>query len=129
MQSVEHPIVRNMSTIERSEAQMRVAMQSPEKLKKWVRESGRQWLVFNTLELVDALPWPEGVGTLMQLIACYRDHRATLETGEYEEIGGQQVPVMKGEYLEVAELDRAIRYLIGKVTEKDPSWTLEGSAR
>jgi len=36
-----------------------------------------------------------------------------------------KVPQMKEETLEVEELDRVIRYLIGQVTEKDPTWKLE----
>jgi hypothetical protein len=122
--------VRKMSSQERSEAQMRVSMQNPEHLKSWLVASGRRWLVINALELVDALPWPAGVDAFLQIVAAYRDHRGAMPSGRMEVIAhpnGESitVPVMKGETLEVEELDRAIRYLIGQITEKDSTWKLE----
>lgn len=122
--------VRKMSSQERSEAQMRVSMQHPEHLKSWLVASGRRWLVINALELVDALPWPAGVDAFLQIVAAYRDHRGAMPSGRMEVIAhpnGESitVPVMKGETLEVEELDRAIRYLIGQITAKDSTWKLE----
>jgi len=102
------------------------AMKSPEHLKLWLEKSGRRWLVLNGLDLVDALPWPSGVEAFVQIVMAYRDHRATIDTGRVEEIDVEgtkrRVPVMKGELLEVEELDRAIRYLIGEITRRDPTW-------
>ncbi len=112
-----------MST-ELSEAQIRTALKSPEHLKEWMEKSGRRFLVMDGLELVDSLPWPEGVIALTQLLACYRDHRATRETGRYETqkdpSDGEdvQIPIFKGETLELEELDRAIRYLIGMASDE-----------
>lgn len=123
--------VKRMSKEEMSQAKMRVAMQSVEHLKRWLEASGRRWLVFPAMELVDALPWPSGVEALMQIVAAYRDHRAAIPSGRTEKIFDPVsheelvIPVMKGETLEVAELDRAIRYLIGQITERDSSWKLE----
>ena len=133
---LEPDVIRNMSAIERSEAQLRVAMQSPQKLKQWIEATGRTWMVFNAIDLVDALPWPPpgakepvGIDYLMMIIQCYRDHRAAMETGDFETIKNpngveHKVAIMKGELLELPELDRAIRFLIGQATEKDPAWTL-----
>ena len=124
------PKLESMSAIERSEALMRVAMKTPEHLKQWLDGTGRRWLVLNGLDLVDALPWPHGIEILMQIIAGYRDHRATIPTGRFQPgaalatTGFVQVPVMKGETLEIEELDRAIRALISQAEEKDPTWKL-----
>lgn len=120
---VELPEVKEMSAVQRSEAAMRVAMQSPQQLRKWLHESGRRWLVFDALELVEALPWPHGVQNLIDTIACYRDHRAAIPstTGAMVEQKDPhadpskprmiQVPVTKPETLESAELEQCIAYL------------------
>jgi len=107
---IEHPIVRSMTAVERSEAQMRIGQQSPEKFKQWLEASGRTWLVFNAAMFVDAA-WPEGCRLLQILVANYRDHRAGLR---------EPLP----ETLTLEELDRAIRYLIGQATSLDPQWSL-----
>ena len=131
--AVEHASVKTMSAIERSEAQLRVAMTDPQHLKEWVRRSGRTWMVLNGLDLVDALPFPEGAQALVQVIQCYRDHRATKATGRTEQqvhpVTKEQVglDIMKTEELEIEEIDRAIRYLIGKASTIDPNWSLDGT--
>lgn len=122
------------SPIELSEAQMRTAMTSPSHMKEWLEKSGRRWLVLNGMHLVDALPWPSGVDALMQLIACYRDHRAVLDTGEVktevDPITKEKVEVVvyHPETLTFTELDRAIRYLVQLITDLDPSWKLTDPA-
>jgi len=119
-----------LSLQEQSERLLRVAIKDADHLKAWLEKSGRRWLVFNALELVDALPFPDGVDTLIQLIACYRDYRSVQPTGRVEAIkeptlgGTVHAPVYKGETLEVEELDRAIRYLIRQITDVDPEWSL-----
>lgn len=113
---VEHPIVRDMSAIERSEALMRVAMKSPEKMKEWADASGRTWCVFNTRMLIDSCVWPEGAQAFQLMCANYRDHRAGLS---------DPLP----ETLTATELDRAIRYLVAQITELDPTWTLGSDPR
>lgn len=131
--AVEHDSVKKMSEIERSEAQMRVAMTDKEHLRRWLHESGRRWLVLNGDDLVDAL-WPTGIEALMLLVACYRDHRATLPSSSGELVeqkvpGTNEVvrtPKPKPETLEINELDRAIRYLIAQASEMDPNWSLSG---
>ena len=118
-----------------SEARMRTAMASPNHLRVWAEASGRRWLVFHTGELIDALPWPAGVEAFMQIVAAYRDHRAAIPSGRVEVVTHpltgekHKIPITKGETLEVDELDRAIRYLIGQITEKDPTWTLTSPPR
>lgn len=121
----------DMTAKERLEALARVSIKDKEHLKRWLQQSGRTWLVFNALDLVDALPWPDGVDLLMQIVARYREHRASLETGRHEEqvkpMTGEkvQVPIFKGEALEPEELDLAVRALIGQLRGKEPTWTLE----
>ena len=116
---------------ERSKRLFRVAIKDAEHLKKWLEKSGRTWIVLNCTELVDALPFPDGLDAFMQIIACYRDHRRGVPTGEIEvqtdpTLGKEiQVPLMKDENLSVVELDQAIRYLISQVTELDPDWSIE----
>ena len=124
-QNVILPEVRNMSAIERSEAAMRVALGSPEKMKAWLQASKRTWLIFNAPQMVDALPWPDGVHALMQIVAAYRDLRSTIPTGDTENIDGVSVRKYHGETLTVPEMDRCIRDLIGQITEMDPTWSLE----
>jgi len=121
----------DMTPEERIEAVARVSMKDKDHLKRWLQATNRDWLVFNAIDLVDALRWPEGVDVLMQVIACYRDHRMAQETGRTEVVmdpgSGHyaEVPVFKGEALEIEEVDRAIRWLISKALELDPRWTLD----
>jgi len=123
-----HP---DMSSQERIEAIARTAMPDKAHLKRWLEASGRQWLVFNALDLVDSLKWPDGIDVLMQVIACYRDHRATIETGRFEKqvdpVKGKEVevPIYKGEALEVEELTQALEALVAAMKEKDSTWTPE----
>lgn len=120
----------DISPEERSMALFRVSLKDKDHLKRWIEKSGRRWMIFEALDLVDALSWPDGVSLLMELIAAYRDHRMAIASGDFETqidptLGKEiKVPVMKTEMLEVAELDRAIRALIGQVTSKDPTWSL-----
>jgi hypothetical protein len=123
-----------------SQAQIDTAMKSPQHLRAWLDASGRRWLVLNGMDLVDAVqhPWPAGVLRFMQTVMAYRDHRRTIWTGRTQRVTGhhpatgepldQEVKVMKGEALEIEELDRAIRYLTSQILERDPSWSIEKPA-
>lgn len=117
------PEVAKMSPAERTEARQRVAMESPAHLKAWLEASGRRYLVMDALELVDSLPWPGGVEALMQIIACYRDHRATIPTGRTEKMIDPatkrelEIPIFKGEVLEVEELPQVLAYLTNQLKE------------
>ena len=121
----------DMSMEERSEALLRVAIKDKDHLKRWLQESGRRWMIFDSLDLVDALSWPDGVLALIELIAAYREHRMGIESGNHEEqtdptLGKKiMVPIMKNEVLEIAELDRAIRSLITQASTRDPTWSLD----
>ena len=118
--------------------QIATAMKSPDHLREWLDATGRRWLVFDGVDLVKALPWPDGVDALMQMISAYRDERRTVWTGRVEHFVGknavtgepidQEVKVMKGEHLEIEELDRAIRYLVAQILELDPNWSLNNPA-
>lgn len=110
---------------------IRTAMKDPKHMRQWLEASGRRWLVFDALDLVEALPWPAGVEALIEIINCYRDHRRTQPSGRTQMVDPDwkgppvEVPLMKGDMLEIEELDRCIRYLIGLASERDPQWSLE----
>ena len=120
---------------ERARRLFNVSVKSPDHLKRWLAATDRRWLVFDALALVDSLPWPAGLDMLIQVIACYRDHRRTLPSGRYElqkdptldqEV---RIPIMRDEFLEIEEMTVVIRFLINKITERDPTWTLEKLAQ
>jgi len=120
-----------MSDKEKRLAMENSAMKDPEHLKLWLEKSGRRYLVFDGLELVDSLRFPEGVDRFMEIVACYSNHRRTIPSGRFEEqeeptLGKRvTIPVMKGETLEIGELDRVIRYLVRQITDKEPTWSLD----
>ena len=62
--------------------QVKTALKDPKHLKRWLDATDRRWLVLSGMDLVDALPWPDGAAALMQVIACYRDHRRVVPTGD-----------------------------------------------
>lgn len=113
--------------------QYRVSLKDPGHLKRWLLESNRRWIVFDAVDLVDSLPFPEGVDDFVRVVACYLNHRATKPSGRVEiqkdPVLGEEVEVqiMKTDVLEVEELDRCIRYLISLASEKDPKWKLENN--
>lgn len=115
---------------ETSKRLLRVSIKDPEHLKRWLDESGRRYLIFDSMDLVDSLPFPAGIEQLMELIACYRDQRVTIPSGRTEKqkdmLGKEQlIPITKTDVLEIEEIDRAIRFLVGQITTLDPSWSLE----
>ena len=132
--AVEHTSVSGMSAEERMEASLRVAIKSPDHLIRWLEESGRKYIVLDAKQLIGALPWPDGVSAFAQILAVWRDYRRAIPTGEMKKCvdpsGAEAMePVYYGESLAVHELDRAIRYLIGQITEKDPSWSLDSPSQ
>lgn len=116
---------------DRAQALLNVAIKSPDHLKRWLQASGRRWMVFDALNLVDSLKWPEGVMALIEIIAAYRDYRGGIQSGNFEKqkdptLGKDiRVSIQKTDHLEVPELDRAIRAMIGQITAKDPNWSLD----
>jgi len=120
--------------IQLSQAAIQTALKDPDHLKRWLDASSRRWMVFNGIDLIDALPWPSGVEAFMQVVMAYRDHRRVMDSGRTEIVEDPttgemvEVPVPKDESLEVEELDRAIRYLVAQLLEKDPDWRLSNPA-
>lgn len=110
-----------------TEAQQNTAIKDPEHLKRWLAATGRRYLVLNTFDLVDGLPWPDGVAAFMQCIDAYRDHRRGMAITRTIVVNGveREEPSQKDEFLEIEELDRAIRMLIGEASKRDPNWKLE----
>lgn len=106
----ELPIAEEMTLDERAQAKLSVAMKDPEHLKKFLRESGRRYIVFDSDILVDALkPWPESVKLFQHLVTLWSEHRRSIS---------------KSEELEIEELDRTIRHLITQASQKDSTWSL-----
>lgn len=120
-----------LSMEEMSQRILNVSIRDKGHLKEWLEKSGRRWLVFDSRDLVDALPFPDGVDDFMRVVACYREYRGQQATGKVEvqkdpTLGKEiSIPTMKSDLLEVAELDRVVRYCIRQITEKDPTWKLE----
>lgn len=129
------PDIQGLDCKEKYDCVQRVSMSDPQHLKSWLRETGRRWLIFDALELVDSLPFPGGVDSLIQLIACYRDHRRAIVTGRIESLLDPtlgvpvEVPVAKGENLELDEMEQVVRYLIRQIVERDPAWRLDTASR
>ena len=105
-----------------SEEEVRTAMASPEHLVRWLNATGRKFLVFDASDMVRALPWPDGVDYLIQIIAAYRDYRRTKETGylrlERDETGTEvKVAMMKSDALTFDELVNCIEWMQVKASE------------
>jgi len=92
-------------------------------------------VIFDAIDLVQGLPWPDGVDDLIRVVTYYREYRQTIPSGRFEvqvdpTLGREiHVSVPKSEVLEVYEMDRLIRWLVGQITEKDPTWKLENPPR
>lgn len=95
--------------IDLRDEQLRTAMQSPAQLKQWFRESGRPYLVLRCADLVDGLPWPDGVTVQQQIISGMRDHRRTQPSGW---VTKDKAVIYKDELLTPDECDEAIAMLL-----------------
>lgn len=94
-------------------------------LKAWLMASDRQFLVLNTADLVDAMPFPDGVELVQQVIAAYSQHRAMRESGwvhdmpeslkarftQRGQVAPSTMPVMVDEAPTLEEIDAAILQL------------------
>lgn len=113
-----------------TDALTRVSMKNPHHLKQWLEASGREFLIFRSEDLVDSLPWPDGVNMLMQLIAYYRIRRRVLPNGEHEvqshpvTLEKMEVPLMKDDLPTLEEMDVLVRSMVGKILEINPEWKL-----
>lgn len=65
------------------EAADNVAMQSPDHLKRWLKATGRLWIALPVDDIVNALPWPDGVAAFIGLIDGFRQHRAARVVEDY----------------------------------------------
>lgn len=96
------------------------AVADPEQLKRWLTATGRDWIVLNSVELVDALKgsWPDGVRDFQGIMAQVRDHRRlTLPPALHPVTGGGAVYVARDERLDDAEILDVIRWLTGRLTK------------
>jgi uncharacterized small protein (DUF1192 family) len=97
------------------DAKDRVAVQTPAHLKRWLSASGRKYLIFKTDDLIDALPWPAGVETLMQIVREYDLQRQQIDSGQTElmltDAGEAVVAVSKTQLLERDEINECIEQL------------------
>jgi hypothetical protein len=91
--------------------QFRTAVKDPEHLKRFLSQSGRKFLVFNALDLVDALRFPDEVQVIQQVVERYRKHRATKKSAYVREGFDPPLPEPMGEFLEPDETMEAIRQL------------------
>ena len=130
----EVPMIQGMDSEDRILARERIAMKDKKKLKQFLEASGRRYLILDSWELLDAFPdWAWGSELLMQMISCLRAHRATIPTGRKETITDPRtkkqhdVDVMKGEALELEEVEGAIQQLINRGLEIDPNWKFQTS--
>lgn len=103
-----------MDVKDMTEEQMRVAMASPEHLKRFFQARGQRFLVFRMEDLIDAGPWPQQVELIQALVFSYEGHRRAHPSGMEErftvtsptgERVQQTVPVMKDGRLTVREID------------------------
>lgn len=131
IQNGKHTVTKEkMDAAEVIRRQRATAMKSPEHLKQWLQASGHAWLVFNTQDLIDSLPWPFGVEMMMDLVHTYSDHRCAIDSGrrevQKEPITGKSIEVViyKDQTLEVEELDRCIRHLTAQIYQLKPDWSL-----
>lgn len=102
-----------MDVKDMTEEQIRVAMASPDHLKRFFRARGQRFLVFCMEDLIDAGPWPQQVELIQALVFSYEGHRRAIPSGMEERVSVptlgasvmQSVPVMKDGRLTVREID------------------------
>lgn len=102
-------------------------LDSPEKLKRWLLETGREYIVLLSADLVDALPWPSGVEALQQIVHAYSQHRRALDAPRLPQLDLAlqppiQDPSRKAETLDADELEDAIRCLVRDLKKIRPDW-------
>lgn len=103
----------------------KVAIQSPEHLKRWLAATGRNFITFSSKDLVDSLEqFDQGLLLLQNIVNCYRAHRNCQEAGQ----DASGAITYKTDVLTLAELDRAMRELVRQAKDLDPNWSLENDA-
>lgn len=121
----------NLTQKEILEARERVAMKDLNHFRRWIQESDREFLTFNSKDLIDALEFaPENLELVQQIVQCYRQHRMAIKYDtkiEIEPITGEEIEVSicKDDRLTVAEMDRLVRKLAGQLFDRSPGWSLD----
>lgn len=85
------------------------SMKTAAHLKRWLETTNRRWLVFRATEMVDALPWDEGVRQLMLIIDGYRQLRAARQIEAFTD-NGQKYYRQMDDRLELEELRELRRW-------------------
>lgn len=93
-----------------TEAQTRTAMKDPDHLKKWLAKTGRTFMVFKSVDLVDALVFPAGHQILQQMIHHYGEQRSVQASEIVTKDGA--VHLAKDELLQPGETLEAIEFLL-----------------
>jgi len=94
-----------------------IELRDKDHLIKWLIESDRKWLVFNSIDLVRALLFPEGVRMFQTILNSYREFRSEKSTGYFRKeknpIDGTicDVEVFHDEVLSNVEIDEVIYFL------------------
>lgn len=120
-------------------AQQRTAMRDPEHLRRFLLQSDRKYLVLNALDMVEALPWPDGHDALIQCVTAYNHERQARPSGWVveEEVadplrGGRrkvEIKLMQHELLEPEEIDEAIAQLQRLKTQVESERKRQGAYR
>jgi hypothetical protein len=106
------------------------ALSNPEALKRWLRESGRQFVVLAAQDLVNSLPWPEGVRKFTEVVEAYRGYRLTQPSAKAEmgrDLLGKpcEIVTMKSDALDPVELNCLVHWAAAQLLEYDPGWTFQ----
>jgi len=126
-------MTNNLNDTDIKQALENISIKSPEHLKKWLIASGRRWLVFDGVDLINSLDYPAGVLSLMQIINSYQAYRSSKMSNRIEKIEHPltheiiETALPKCDVLELEELDRCVRYLIGLASTKDINWNINNS--
>lgn len=112
------------------QAQKNVAMKSLDHFHQWLKASDREFLVFLSSDLINALKMPSDAQAVQNMVHLYRSYRMTIAYDvriEDEPITGEkvEVPVVKDDRLTLAEKDRLVRKLAGDLQDAIPGWSLD----
>ncbi len=114
-----------------------IAIRSPAHLKQWLHASGRAFIIFDANDLVDGLPWPDGVDAMIQLCEAYRQQRCVdiAEERPCKRCGKKPVDScpechgygrtirMKSDMLEPDEMKKVVEFLMLQIRLADPNWS------
>lgn len=95
-------------------------LDNPQHLKNWLKASGREYIVFNAIDLVNALTWPDEIHLLQQIIAKYGHYRSQFSASRPRD--DSQVTVAKTDALDLPEIVGAMRQLLAQANQIDPDW-------